>query len=442
MTNLAAIVTKDAIYEALEEAYSKKLRLIPSTRYHIFYKNERFPPKEIVRLAAQKMDIKNVSAYRLKGGESTNRHLKNKGFILDQFTNRAVSYSNNETSVNEEKISRLTYNTNGWIYPSGREGKSKTNNYESDNGYGHEEWLLDFTKIIEDFKYGYLEPINKNFKKYLGKTFNIFLYTIDSNTKEKFWIGKLNNVEVIDEKMAEEIKTIYKDKGWYQEMKQDLEKLKLINDHLDKWKGASLFNVRFKKRDYEKFPERTLISSEDNSVSAYYYVLLNISNEPKIITDADGKFILGRCNPNGRSEATTLTKKFEEKSVQYPFIHHQISRALEETLKKDFDEVYAENKTGFKTCIDLVARKGKKINFYEIKTYNDVRTCIRQAIGQLLEYSYFPNRKNADEIFIVTPHEIVDSNMIEYIKNLRKNVGLPINYIFYDLKNKRISQTI
>jgi hypothetical protein len=51
------------------------------------------------------------------------------------------------------------------------------------------------------------------------------------------------------------------------------------------------------------------------------------------------------------------------------------------------------------------------------------------AIGQLLEYSYFPNKRLADEIYIVTPHEVNDNNTIEYIKNLRGKVGLPIRYM-------------
>lgn len=170
--------------------------------------------------------------------------------------------------------------------------------------------------------------------------------------------------------------------------------------------------------------------------------MLHVKTKPKVVIEADGKFILGRCNPNSRYQGTLITKKFEEKLIKYPFLHHQISRALEKTLRKNFDEVYAENETGYKTSIDIVAKKGTQIYFYEIKTYNDIKTCIRQALGQLIEYSYFPNKQIADEIFIVTPYEIVDRDLIAYIKNLRNVVGLPINYIYYDLKNRKIGQTL
>jgi hypothetical protein len=343
---------------------------------------------------------------------------------------------------NETGISRLTFNTNGWQYPSGFYGKSKTTSYEKSNGYGHEEWLFDFTKLIDGYHYGFLQPINKYFQKYCGNIYSFFLYTMNSKTNEKLWVGKLNNVEVIDKKISEKVKAIYVRKGWYEDMKEDLQKLGLKKDSLDQWPGLDLFNVRFIPDDFEKFPDKTLVSEDDKSISSYYYTLLHLKNEPKIAKNNDGKFILGRYNPTRRFLGKSIIKKFEEKLIEFPLLHHQISIALEQTLKKEFDEVYAEHQTGFNTSVDLVAVKGKKNFFYEIKTYNDSRTCIRQAIGQLLEYSYFPNQKLADEIFIVTPHKITNKNTIDYLKNLRENIGLPIRYMCYDLEQKKILQTI
>lgn len=40
-----------------------------------------------------------------------------------------------------EKVARLCWNTNEWRRPSGRKGKSKSNDaYENEMGFGHEEW--------------------------------------------------------------------------------------------------------------------------------------------------------------------------------------------------------------------------------------------------------------------------------------------------------------
>lgn len=343
----------------------------------------------------------------------------------------------------EERIARLAFNKNGWTFPSGPEGKSKAKtSYETKYGYGHEEWLLDFSKTIGGYHYGFLQPINANHTKYKGSIFNVYLYTVNSTSKERFWVGKITNLEVIDEATSYEIKSIYKQRGWYQEMLEELKDLNLDEKSLDKWEGIHLFNVRFKPEDFEKYPEGTIIPKEDLTITSYHYVLLYVYDDPNIVKEADGKFILGQCAPGRRLSKKSITKKIEEMVIEYPIIHHKISRALEKTLKDTYDKVYAEHSTGFKTCIDLVAIRGNKKTFFEIKTCNDPKTCIRQAIGQLLEYSYYPDDKIANDLFIVTPYRLKDDLFISYIKNLRTRLNLPIQYMWYDLKNKKIGQIV
>lgn len=54
--------------------------------------------------------------------------------------------------MNQEKIARICWNTHDWKRPSGSEGKSRTDtSYENRIGFGHEEWILDDTKIIDRY---------------------------------------------------------------------------------------------------------------------------------------------------------------------------------------------------------------------------------------------------------------------------------------------------
>ena len=74
----------------------------------------------------------------------------------------------------EDKIARICWNTEGWRNPSGPQGKSKNKRaYEHRVGYGHEEWLLDTTKLINGWDYAYLPPIGLHRQKYVGQAFNI-----------------------------------------------------------------------------------------------------------------------------------------------------------------------------------------------------------------------------------------------------------------------------
>ena len=52
------------------------------------------------------------------------------------------------------------------------------------------------------------------------------------------------------------------------------------------------------------------------------------------------------------------------------------------------DNVGAENASGIGTRIDVLVRRGNEYWFYEIKTAQSPRACLRQAVGQLLEYAF------------------------------------------------------
>jgi len=55
--------------------------------------------------------------------------------------------------------------------------------------------------------------------------------------------------------------------------------------------------------------------------------------------------------------------------------------------------------------IDIVVKDKSDLIFYEIKTYPTLKTSIREAIGQLMEYSLWTNQKKAKQLVVITqPH--------------------------------------
>lgn len=82
MENLAEVVTKNNVTKALNEILKKKIKLIPSTKFDLIYNGYMFPPKEVVRLAAEIQGIKDIENYRLSGGKNTNSFLIDKGFEI------------------------------------------------------------------------------------------------------------------------------------------------------------------------------------------------------------------------------------------------------------------------------------------------------------------------------------------------------------------------
>ena len=82
--NLAKIVTKENVTKALVKfSNSKNLNLKASSGYDVIYKNERYPPKEVIREAARMQKIKiNDDLHTLIGGSPTNKYLERMGFEI------------------------------------------------------------------------------------------------------------------------------------------------------------------------------------------------------------------------------------------------------------------------------------------------------------------------------------------------------------------------
>lgn len=128
-----------------------------------------------------------------------------------------------------------------------------------------------------------------------------------------------------------------------------------------------------------------------------------------------------------------------ERTVQPIRLHYQVSQALYSFLVKNYgtSSVRAEQPTGDGKFIDLVRLDTDGVIFYEIKTYPSVRECIREAVGQLLEYSYWPNQQIAKELIIVTPHPATNT-VKQYIAHLRDTLSLPISYQQFDLFKSKL----
>ena len=59
----------------------------------------------------------------------------------------------------EERVTRLSWNSNSWNYPSGKIGKSELENEGLD--FGYEEWLNSPLTRLEGVQFGFLEGVNK-----------------------------------------------------------------------------------------------------------------------------------------------------------------------------------------------------------------------------------------------------------------------------------------
>ena len=107
--------------------------------------------------------------------------------------------------------------------------------------------------------------------------------------------------------------------------------------------------------------------------------------------------------------------------------HRALQDKLKHELQRDGAEVGTEHHDGKGGYIDLVARQDGALQFYEIKTDTSPRLALRNAIGQLLEYAYWPDPVKPARLVVVGASPL-DAEADEYLCNLRAQTGLSISY--------------
>jgi hypothetical protein len=109
--------------------------------------------------------------------------------------------------------------------------------------------------------------------------------------------------------------------------------------------------------------------------------------------------------------------------------HNDLQVGLCSCLSTVYGErsVGAEQGTGTGARMDVVVRLGDRYWFYEIKTGTSARACIRDALAQLIEYSYWPGVQEAERLIIIGEPSL-DAEGGGFLRCLRERFGLPIYY--------------
>lgn len=138
-----------------------------------------------------------------------------------------------------------------------------------------------------------------------------------------------------------------------------------------------------------------------------------------------------------RSGKANLPQKTNYNRIQQQINVDARHSFLQEKLYKKLVFAFGEKNVGLENPIngkkiDLVLKTKDFFTFYEIKTANSAKQCIREAFGQILEYTYFEGKKYADKIVIAGEYPI-DKKTKNYLKFLNSEFDLPISYHQIDI---------
>lgn len=348
----------------------------------------------------------------------------------------------------ESKIARITWNTNDWVKPSGLTGKSTNPSFENEHGFGHEEWLFDGDKVIESYKYGFLEPIHKYRSKYEGQIFDLTLYTRDAESNKSFWVTNLKDVEVLLPKESENILDFYKKEGWYDEMKADLYNLNLDSNQLDEWikEGAEqLFNVKFKASQLNEIPTELIPVMDDEDIPSNRYTLMDLPSglNEKISIGAKTGFSFEDSGSEEADLGTKSKRTGRKREIELELKHNILQTKFLKYLQNKYGKAIVKREcTAYGASrIDVTRKTETGYLFYEIKTYNSLRTSIREGIGQLLEYCLYPNVNEAEGIILVS-HVAPSDEVKSYLNHIKNFINLPFSYIHFDIEKEDIISEI
>ena len=331
-----------------------------------------------------------------------------------------------------EKIARLCWNTSEWRRPSGRNGKSKSNDsYENEMGFGHEEWLLDDSKIMPDgYHYGFLEPMRVKGDRHFGKVYDIHLFTISPN-KQKVYIGCLKNAVGVSSEESQEVFSYYQEKGWLSEMQHDV---LYVGGTVKDFTPSFMFNIKFRFEEALIYYSNQPILKPDSVW--HRYNLMDKKGSFEFEKDDDGNIkVLDTC---------VFERIIKAGKIQIDPLHKKIQNAIVDLLKGQYSDLQMESCTDntIKQRVDIkgFSKAEKEWHFFEVKTMSAKRS-IREALGQILEYAHYPTVDAAKKLFIVGP-EPPDEKDKAYMQLLREKYNLQIWFRWYSFAENKLYEGV
>jgi hypothetical protein len=347
------------------------------------------------------------------------------------------------------KAARICWNTNGWTSPSGPFGKSPFGSFESVAGFANDEWLFDLNSNDGGFTYARLEPIQKSRKKLAGKKIDLLLFTFERDSENMIWIGKISNVIIVNETESQLIHFSPVGISWYEFRISQLKAIQGVNPtYYEKFAPKDMYNLKFRPDDVHIFDFSSAV--DDEAIKVKRYILHNISLqqamniipeiddfEPKQDVDENAE------HPNSTSLPSTpkkIKKTFNSFTREYENVHKEIQRGIVQYLRGKYPKAsvsFENNKEINNGFIDIVVLNEGLRTYIEIKSYPSLRACIRAALGQLIEYSFFVDTNKADRLVISSQHPCT-TEIDKFLSHLRTTINLNIYYAQFDSERKQL----
>ena len=342
----------------------------------------------------------------------------------------------------------ICWNGNGWGIPwKNRRKETKHPSFLEKHGFGHEEWLNRSEWLLEDFRYAHLEGLQG---KSPGSAFDVLLYSQPEPGKGNwFLVGRIRGAVRLDRQEALWAKSAYEENGWLEQMRREVENIGADQHGLPPYGGRGVAigmkngdfdvaNIKYAPDTIEIYPEpqpRPKPSGACYHGAAYPWP--EGENPPPPAA---------RKTPEARrapySEKDVLRKAAKEAVItqwQNRIQNRMLNdlRARGERVKPE-QHVDSLKKRRADLCVFRKAGKVEKRIFIEIKCMDTARESIRLALGQLLEYTHYPDKSphavSLAEKMVIVGHRYENEKDKAYIRFLGRHYGVNMEYYCFDWK--------
>jgi len=321
------------------------------------------------------------------------------------------------SDIMQTYLARLCWNTAGWQRPTGEaRGHEMGKAYVNDTGFGHEEWLFDYSQQLDGYHYGFVEPLRRSKQISAGDTISLLLYAV-SPEHERYYVGEIGQCEVLSPEECRRAVEEYERRGWLDIMRDQIAEIggdvtSLPKDHMER------FNLRFRPENAERYDPWRLAEREDRIQKLNRYVLC--------AAKASDQQAFRRL-PHGRQEP--LPAQRVQRAGTAPTAYDPAHRNLQNHLLRLLQARYGNHVTLEDGYVDVKVTHPEFSAYIEIKTSTSALKAIREGLGQVLEYAFRAQDRGA-----TLPHCIISSPCPEteesarFLHFIRRVTDLSLRY--------------
>jgi hypothetical protein len=331
------------------------------------------------------------------------------------------------STISMHKVTRISFNSAGWRHPTGEARNHESQGtYSHQNGFGHEDWLFRSEWQIDGWRYSFLQGVNKSRAKLIKnrESADITLFTIQPDKRRRY-IATIRDVEFLDDVHAEDALDVFEERGWLDIMKAEIRNVGGNDSALGDIQWARhILNVRFRLVNVIPFKSDAFAEPTDSIMQWHRYQLHEVS-EDGLARDYDARIPRRRMGQENAPIAKPFVRR-AVKSVECSPEHAKMQARLRAELYIEYPNARIVCEENY---VDVKVETETECIFFEIKSDISPRAVMRQALGQLLEYAFYPDYdRTCPTRLVVVGRTALTPTDRQYLETLRSDFSLPLEY--------------